>query len=55
MGPVIQSHIATHLQGTQWPDPRRFLERLVISAGEETVTVGPTQRKMEERGSGIKM
>lgn len=45
----------TRLQGVRWPDPRRFLERLVIRAGEETVTVGATQRKMEERDSGIKM
>lgn len=41
----------TLLQGVRWPDPRRFLERLVKGAGEETAT----RRKMEERGSGTKM
>lgn len=40
----------THLKGI-----RAFLERRIISAGEETVTLGPTQKKMEERCSGIKM
>jgi len=45
----------TCLQGMRWPDPRNFLERLVTSAGQETVTVGPTLRRAEEEGSGIKM